>query len=395
MRYKVLWIDDDFKTQQDFIGEAEQEGIDILAFESHEEGMAELNKRLEYYHAVILDAKVKERKEDTVTGLSGLMASRDRLIEINKNSYLPYFIFTGQPDYTNSTLFNEVYGKYYIKASDNESLFTDLKAAIEKKEEYLVRKKYRDVFEVCSEKYVGDHAAQYLSDILCNIERKNDLFNNEKYFTGLRKVIELIFRASNKIGLLDNKCIPNGVVNLTWASLYMSGKVAELKPGNEKIHCSKAHFPVLISKNVKYILDIANAASHTEGPDPESDKLGLSEYKGQINSNYLLYSITFQLMDILLWYKAYADANPRIEANKKLWLSDASPDPGNEWVKGVVFKVSVNGWGSFKQMDDDKIISIPPQMVTNNKLREGDKIEMAVYPDSTGTKLYVSKIKKL
>ena len=133
MRYNVLWIDDDFKTQLDFIGEAEQENIDITSFESHEEGISHLNGKLDFFHAVILDAKVKKAKSDTVTGLSGLFASRDRLIEINNNSYLPYFIFTGQPDYLSSTIFKETVGDYYIKVEDNERLFKDLKEAVEKK----------------------------------------------------------------------------------------------------------------------------------------------------------------------------------------------------------------------------------------------------------------------
>jgi DNA-binding response OmpR family regulator len=85
MNLNILWIDDDYKTQEDFISFAEQDGIDIHPFESHEEGMASLDAKPNFYHAAILDAKVKNKIEDTVTGLDGLRASRDRLIEMNKD----------------------------------------------------------------------------------------------------------------------------------------------------------------------------------------------------------------------------------------------------------------------------------------------------------------------
>ena len=105
MNINILWIDDDYKLQEDFISFAEQDGIDIHPFESHEEGMASLEAKPNFYHAAILDAKVKNKKDDTVTGLDGLRASRDRLVEMNKDQYLPFFIFTGQPDYTSNEVF--------------------------------------------------------------------------------------------------------------------------------------------------------------------------------------------------------------------------------------------------------------------------------------------------
>ena len=71
MKYRALWIDDDCKTTgRDFIGQAEQDDIDITAFESHEEGMAYLEKNLNYFHVVILDAKVKGQIADEQTGMA-------------------------------------------------------------------------------------------------------------------------------------------------------------------------------------------------------------------------------------------------------------------------------------------------------------------------------------
>ena len=76
----VLWIDDEWEKQKDFIGEAEQLGINIKAAESHVEGMEFLDANPNFYHAVILDAKVKFKKDSPKADLSGLRASYDRMI---------------------------------------------------------------------------------------------------------------------------------------------------------------------------------------------------------------------------------------------------------------------------------------------------------------------------
>lgn len=398
MRYKVLWIDDEYKKQHDFIGEAEQEGIDINPFESHEEGMNELNNKLDFYHAVILDAKVKKGKDDTVTGLSGLTASRDRLIEINKNNYLPFFIFTGQPDYTDAGWFNETYGKYYIKAIDNEVLFKDLISAVDKTEKYQIQKKYEIVFDACTEKYIGKAAAHHLMDILLSIEYSTGEFNDEKYFNGLRKVIEFVFRACNKIGLLHDKCLPNGIVNLTWSCLFLSGREVELKPSNAKVWTSKCHFPVLLANNVKSILDTTNAASHTEDIERENGKVNFSEYKSQVNSNYLLYSLTFQVMDLVLWFKKYAEENPVREKNKAFWVPPEIIT--SEWQDGSVINYnSTKGFAFFKPDVGYGNIIIPPALVSENRLNDDDKVSVLIeeYEDNKNreTKTRVKHLKKI
>ncbi|MEO6671016.1 MAG: hypothetical protein ABIN36_16160 [Ferruginibacter sp.] len=396
MRYKVLWIDDMFKTQEDFIGEAEQEYIDVYPYESHEEGIARLNSDPEFFHAVILDAKVKKGKDDTDTGLAGLSASRDRLIEINKNGYLPFFIFTGQPDYVDASWFTETFGKYYIKAKDNELLFKDLKNAIDKKIEYQIQKKYQSAFEVCTDKYIGAPAIKHFFDILTSIEHPADQFDDEKYFNGLRKIIEYVFRASNKLGLLHDKCIPNGIVNLTWSSLFMALKEMELGSSGEKIGCSKIHFPCILASNVKSILDITSAASHTEG-EKENGKLNFTQYKTQINSNYLLYSLAFQVMDLVLWFKKYADEHPDSKINKAQWMP-LDKDLG-DWQTGKVVNLnSAKGFAFFKPDTGNASTFIPPTLVTKNSLLDNTLVTVIIenYEDKNKeTKTRVKELRRL
>lgn len=379
MRYKVLWIDDEYKKQLDFIGEAEQEGIDIDAFESHEEGIAVLNKNLDYYHAVILDAKVKNGKGDTVTSIEGLRASRDRLVEINNTYYLPYFIFTGQPDYTTNEVFAQSFGDYYIKALHNERLFGDLKVAIEKKAEYIIQKKHENIFSVCSEKYIGENAKKDLLLIFKSEANISTFQSSELFLNSIRKIVEDLFTAFNRTGILPDEFVKGGVI-LNASLRFINGL-----PEKEYI-LTKPILPKVVSDNLKQILAICQNGSH---------RLEVDDFIKKVNSPYLLLSITYQLADVLLWFKTYLDENPDKHTNILSWSKIESEGSNtDEWIRGYISRIAVNGWGTFKSENAGAEISIPPTMMKSNKLNEQDQIEITTQLDSSGTKKHVNKIKK-
>jgi hypothetical protein len=391
MKYNVLWIDDDCNTAgRDFIGQAEQDGVDITAFESHEEGIAFLEKNLFNFHAVILDAKVKYKKDDTVIGLEGLRASRDRLIQLNNKVDLPYFIFTGQPDYQKNELFKESFGQFYIKGEDNEKLILDLINRIENKEDSILQNEYKRVFDVCTEKYIGTESKKHLIKILASIKKPNEIFDDELYFTQIRIVIESIFRAANKFGLLHNACISNGKVNLTESSLFLAGK--------ETLHLNVrsmiSHFPKLIADFVQSILFITGAASHTTDPEIKNN-IDILTYRKTIQTPYLLYSLTFQLMDVLIWFKEYVDLNPNIEKNKKNWINTESIFNNEVWIHGTIINIAKNGYGTFKPDSDSRTISIIPKMMSDYNFKEKDKVKVTTKLDNSGTKTYIDLIEKI
>lgn len=371
MKYKVLWIDDDCNTEgRDFIGQAEQDDVDITAFESHEEGIAFLEKNLNFFHAVILDAKVKHKKNDTVIGIKGLRASRDRLIELNNKVDLPYFIFTGQPDYQTDEMFKESYGDFYIKGIDNERLIKNVINRIENKEEYILQNEYRNVFEVCTPKYIGYESQKHLLQILSSIRNPNKGFDDELYFTQIRIILESMFRKANQIGLLHDKCInENGKVNLTESSLFLSGKMTN----HLNVICETSHFPNLIASTVKDILEITGAASHTTDPEIKNN-INLQEYRKVIVTPYLLYSLTFRLMDVLVWFKDYIDLHSDYNLNKKLWMNINPTETRGEWIPGKVINLNNNKNNIFAFFKPDFIgenAYIPEHLVVNHKLYEG------------------------
>lgn len=390
MKYKVLWIDDDCNTTgRDFIGQAEQDDVDITAFESHEEGIAFLENNLTSINAIILDAKVKHMKNDTVTNLEGLRASRDRIIELNNKVDLPYFIFTGQPDYQTNELFKQSFGNFYTKGIDNERLIADVIKRIEQSEDYILKKQYQKVFEVCTPEYIGTESIKNILKILSSIRHPNTKFEDDLYFTQIRITLEYMFRAANKFGLLHDACISNGKVNLTESSLFLAG----LETKHLKVKCKVSHFPKMIADSVQSIIFITGAASHTTAADTKNN-INLLTYRKLIKTPYLLYSLSFQLMDVLIWFKEYLDMNLNIDLNKKLWINLDENDSNCDWITGTIVRIEENGWGAFQPSNGGKTIGIPKEMVSKKGLDKNDLIKIITIPSKDGTKTFIKDLTK-
>ncbi len=291
MNLNILWIDDDYKTQEDFISFAEQDGIDIYPFESHEEGMESLYSKPNFYHGVILDAKVKKGKEDTVTNLEGLKASRDRLIEINKDFYLPFFIFTGQPDYISNEMFSQSYGDYYVKGDDNEKLIQDIIEACSKHDEAQARKIHPEVFKAFDKGILTDSAKKLLIDVIHNIENKNFA---KKNINTQRDLLEVIFKSLNN----PIPCIPNGFYNpsynnkpnLEWCIMFLEDR--ETKDSNGQSFKLNKNISKNIKSSLRKVKESTNEFSHLKEED-------IVKYPFLSNS--------FLLFEILIWLPEFVE----------------------------------------------------------------------------------------
>jgi hypothetical protein len=135
------------------------------------------------------------------------------------------------------------------------------------------------------------------------------------YFNPLRQILEWMFRAARREGLLHDKCFnKKDEINLTDSCRFMSGKPAM----NCHVMCKKVHFPVIVADNVKYILNITGGGSHTTVVS-EIEQANLTAYRAKIDSPYLLYSLTFMLCDIFIWFGQYVRENSDVERNKSFW----------------------------------------------------------------------------
>jgi hypothetical protein len=397
--YKVLWIDDEFQKLEPFSKLAGVNNIKLDGFKSYEEGFANFEKKLFEYDAIILDA-LFFKSGTQVSGsedLKGLSAAKDKIAEFKKQRTIPFFILSGQTKLENNEVFSDTYGNHYRKQNpeDVKKLFVDLKEASDNEPYTKLRHKYENVFSVCTDKYISEEASKHLVEVLYSIEYPADKFDDEKYFNGLRKVVEHVFRAANRIGILHDGCIPDGFVNLTWSSLFLAGKELELKPTTKRISSSKGYFPSILANNIKNALDITSAASHTEGEEKEHAKVNVTDYKKEISSNYLLYSLAYQIMDLVLWFKKVYDENPDAAKNKLFWAEHSAVVSTGEWAKGTVVRIAENGFGTFQNSADRSNLSVLPAMVTTNTLKVGDRIEVRTKMDAAGSKLLIAELRKV
>lgn len=319
--YNVLWFDDEYQTLDIIDEKAMLADINLVGFSNAEEGLVELRNNLHKYDAVIVDGifyQTSNQENSSVTQ-NAMAAVATELKTLEGQKKLPWFILSGQPSFTkDKNPFADFFkdNKVYDKLSDNdlEHLWKEIKLEADNQIDTQIRHEYKEVFDVCTDKYVGVECQKPLMQILKSMKTSVEVFDDELYFTQIRIVLEWMFRASNRLGLLHDACIPDGKVNLSESCKFLSG--ADSKHFN--VNCSVGHFPKIIAGNIYTIINITGAASHTTEADTKNN-INLSEYRKTINTPYLLYSLTFQLLDVLIWFKKYADQNSDAEQNKLLW----------------------------------------------------------------------------
>ncbi len=139
----------------------------------------------------------------------------------------------------------------------------------------------------------------------------------------LRKILEYIFRAARKIGVLTDKCFDkNDRINIKDSYRFMAGltincykngiithKARWKNPGKGKDGAGgDSVFNRDISMLVKNILDYSNTDSHTSEEIPYS----IDEQNKELFFGYVM-----QLCHVINWFGKFADENPNEIENKK------------------------------------------------------------------------------
>lgn len=367
--YKILWIDDEFDTdsQEQFSVRAERNGIYLDGFKSARKGIRELEDNLEKYDGILLDAIFFDEYEDSDlenVSIIGFGKVWDRIKELYHKRALPVWIRSGRPDYTNEKSFKERYKDvpFFDKKDPTHSdrLFSQIKEDADQIDHTQIRHKFYQVFQSCNSKYLDDGVQSILMDILLHVEGKTPANSTDSYFNSVRQIIEAVFQSANRYGLLHNKCITKGKVNITEACYFLSGQETIIHSTGERVKSTQRHFPELIYDAVRNILKISNAGSHFEN-EREIAKMHIKELKQYVNEPYLLHSITFQLLDVLLWFKEYIDQHPDPEKNRELWQD-----------------LTIEG---YVQRDDKGkyFVNDCELQAKNNSLNVGDKVKIIRY----------------
>ena len=315
-KYKILWIDDEWDKMTTFQLECKElYGLYLEPYRTRKAGMEALERNIDHWDAVLLDAKMFDENDNETASLTGLGKAKQRLDELSIRRAIPYFISTGQPDLISDKNFKDLFGDYYIKGNDDVKLVDDMLKAIENSDSQQVKTIYKDVFEGLDKMGVRSYVEPILMDILLPLHypAKEPNFKPADHYNQLRKLLEYLFRACNKVGLVPDQCMTDGKVNLNQCSLYLAGKDAE-KSGVRYGEKGERIVPDYVESIIRAILEFGNIHSHTvELEDEDNHKIESIFRTAQ--SRFIIFGLTLQICEVIIWFSEYIAKHDDKEVN--------------------------------------------------------------------------------
>jgi len=377
--YNILWIDDEHDDEAllPFIVQAESQGIIFDGYKSFKEGFNILESNLNKYDVILLDALFYEDETSETPNPAGLGSAIQKINELRSKKTFPFFILSGQTHFTDVT--NPILEAFKIRCynkknpDDVKELLINIKVEADNQIVTQIKHENQSLFNVLKD--YPDEVRDTFIKVFRIQKEGNNQFDDQLYFTQLRIILEHLFRKANAIGILHDACVQKGnnQVNLTESSLFLAG----FDTKHINIYCAITHFPKLIAENVKNIIHTTGAASHTSNVDV-TQNIDIQAYRSEITSSYLLYSLAFQLMDVLIWFDNYSKKNSDVTTNKSLWKSFNRDQFGNKIEIEKITNIAHNGWGTVTINKGTKNISIHKDVITQNNLSIGDQIEFVV-----------------
>ena len=312
--YNVIWIDDEWDTiGKSFIQICERRHkIHIKAFKTRQEGMDALEHNLKFWDAVILDAKAFNNSENEVANVDGLFAARERLIELRPIRYIPFFVFTRQPDLYDNELFESAVGRFYKKDMEGrEKMINDLKEEVSKSSRFQIKTFYHDAVEQL--RVISMEASEDIIDILEAMHHPELPFSPKLHFNPLRQALECVFRAANKVGVIPDLFLVDDRVNINQCFMYLIGNEAK----NVGVRCCERIAPYHIQCMMSLIVNLGNANSHSKLSESEIQTAEEKIIKDGMSSRYLVFSMALQLCEIAFWMNHYIKDHPNKEDNLK------------------------------------------------------------------------------
>jgi len=383
--FKVLWFDDEYKTLEYLHEEAYLNDIILEGYDNAEEGLIFLDKNIELIDAVIIDGifHLKAGTEGMATKNDAFETVVKRLFQLSDRKSIPCFILSGQLSFSNtsqpfSSLLNNP--KIFDKTSttDRMELWAEIKKQANERIFTQIRTEYPEVFSIFTDKYIGEGYAGLFIAILRQLKEPNSSFNYSFYFSELRKVIEGLFRAFAKYGIVHEACLKNDKVNLAGSSHFLGGNPVH----HLNIKRLEPVFPIDIADSVKRIIDLTNSEIH-------QDRSSTRDNESIIR--YQLYSSTFELITVLLWSKDYIDNNQDIERNKSYWC-EFKPEEADDWIDVELIEINDKGWGTLKRDDREETINMPPSIIKTNKLKLNQTLQIKTKPNENG-KIHVKDLR--
>jgi len=346
LKYCVLWVED--KDEEDFVQgfvmNAEIYGIELVKKSNWQEAEQTLKNRFDEFSAIILDANCKMTPDKLEEGqfIPKVMQKLLPLFEDRKKVIPWYILSAGTMEkfdfvvniamYAHSPYEDEWGQMLYIKDVPDDDpkhwskLLENIQQVAKDQTNNIILYRHHDVF-----KYLGDnkpidkYARTELSKMLRVLYFPNEEVQGFKFEGNpLRKVMEYVFRAALKYGLLPNECIErDNQINLLESNRFMSGlntKHSNLrygKPGSLKDgRGGDTIFPEYLGHITRAIIEFGSIDSHTNEAFPYTigDKdLELTEVEKELFFSYVL-----QVCHVVKFFGDFVAKHNDVTANKSM-----------------------------------------------------------------------------
>lgn len=397
--YNVIWIDDEYDKMNAFQDECKIiHHINLVPFRTQKSGMEALDNNLDKFDGVLLDAKMLDKDEDETPRVVGLKNAIAHINQLAIRKSIPYFISTGQPDLMESDIFEDSFGKYYIKERDDERLIADMKEIMGNSPRQQILSMYSDVVQKMDDMdFRGTNIIVRIFEAFHFPDIHTD-FDPLLHYTQLRLLLEYIFRACNKYGIVPSECIPNDLVNLNQCYIYLSGKPANIvgvRYGNEGDRVIPSHIERIVSS----VLHFGNVNSHTTSlSEEEMDSIKLLLTQTSVSSKYLIFGLTLQVCEVILWFGRYINANQDKDKNRSMChkfeaKEQSQENPEKAPYTGVL--EDAEGYDGTCKIGDDYCIN---KNVATRIAAIGSKVKIVDYKENTNKvtsaafKYYVTKL---
>lgn len=363
--YNVLWVDDN--SDDSFVlgyqFRAESLGINLIHTTNWAEAEKKLIKQFDEFSAVILDANCKmteARLEEekfipkVIPKLVSICNERKQLIPwyILSAGTMSNFQFVREIAYDSHAPYEDEWGQMlFIKdvadddAQSSQKLFEQIIRVAKEQSNNVVLYRHENVFKYLGngdDKLIQGDARKILRKMLSILYFPAETFHEIKFEGNpLRKVMEYIFRAAQKVGLLPQECFErDNQVNLLESSRYMSGlntkhshlRYGEAGPDHEG-RGGDTIFPEYLGNIIRAIIEFGSIDSHTNEAFPytiDDEDLTLTE-----NEKELFFGYVLQLCHIIKFFGNYVDTHNDISINKSMITKILDPSDYEE-IEGVV-----------------------------------------------------------
>lgn len=339
--YKVLLVDDNKALGASLQPQAERYGLDLHQFDCWDDARQVLINKSVFseWDAIILDARCVNKKDEPADlhFLGPVLNELTSLFE-RHCSATPWYVLTagGKEDFDfvmndiRCIPRDEAWGKmlFYKDSPANDQgkndvdlLFESIIAIAPKRTRNRILHQYREAFSVMNSCLFEQESQNLLIEILTALHfpEENKGFNPILYYNRLRQLLEYIFRAANKVGLLPDYFVEGGKVNLQGSSLYLAGgtftpskdpAIVSIRFGDE----GESVFHKNIADVVKNVLSVTSQHSHTIEINKE-DEEELLAYYSETGSPNLLFGYALQLCEVIIWLGNYTKIHNNKEAN--------------------------------------------------------------------------------